>query len=717
MLTRLINPPKNLALGIPVLIGALLRLWHIGWGLPEVYEEAYPFAIAWKFWNWGQGGLDFNPHFFNYPALTFYLNFLVQAAHYGVGHLFGYYPTLESFHGSYAVDPTVHIILARLLSVLFDAGTIIAIYKLGKECVNETAGMIAAVIVAGNPLFIRQAHTINVDTPLTFFVVLSLYLILSASRDGSSRLWVLSAVAIGLAAASKYTGAMLLVLFALALYLRRKSKSDVRPGESSVLSMRNKLVGGLSTFALTFALWNPFILLDFNEFVRDFGFEETHMSAGHLGVDPTTTTTSFYFGNVLPNYFGWLLVGAVVVGSVTTAAKRRKELLLLMVFPVIYLVVISSWKMRADRYLLPVLPILSLLGSIGILEFCNSLASYAEKKRWSSIPRTKLAAILAASIVGLTILQPAMSIISYERSMALPDTRLLAKEWVQQHLPRGSVIASAPLGLEFSDSSYLILSIPFLPVSPERVAFFYDTRWYEDCDVVIGSDFDYSRYVLDPSRYRNFLEYYATLRGTWTLLHEIRPVEFQPGPSIWLFHYPDSLQRNRFDERVFERLSSAPESSRVSGFLKQLASVVARKGKLQKAEQLAREIVSVENTNPDAHRLLAGVLFELGKDSEALGESELSLAIKPDQAEILGLRGSILLRHKKYSEAEPALLRAVALDKHLEYAYDELLMIYVQRRDKPRAIDILTRHYNILDPESEKARLVAADLKRLKSMP
>src|SRR5207244_5897414 len=56
-----------------------LRLHGIGWGLPEVFEEAYPFKAAWEMWGWGpQRGLDLNPHFFKYPSLTLYLQFLVQ---------------------------------------------------------------------------------------------------------------------------------------------------------------------------------------------------------------------------------------------------------------------------------------------------------------------------------------------------------------------------------------------------------------------------------------------------------------------------------------------------------------------------------------------------------------------------------------------------------------------------------------------------------------
>lgn len=60
-----------------VMFGLALRLWHINWSLPFLYDEAIPLRISWQFWNWGKQGLDFNPHFFTYPALTFYLQWIL----------------------------------------------------------------------------------------------------------------------------------------------------------------------------------------------------------------------------------------------------------------------------------------------------------------------------------------------------------------------------------------------------------------------------------------------------------------------------------------------------------------------------------------------------------------------------------------------------------------------------------------------------------------
>ena len=60
------------------------------WGLPEGYEEATPLREAWDMWGWGLGrGVDLNPHFFNYPSLTIYLQFAAMGLLYKAMSLSG----------------------------------------------------------------------------------------------------------------------------------------------------------------------------------------------------------------------------------------------------------------------------------------------------------------------------------------------------------------------------------------------------------------------------------------------------------------------------------------------------------------------------------------------------------------------------------------------------------------------------------------------------
>src|SRR5207249_4654538 len=76
---------EALVLGALLVLAAALRFHGLGWGLPDVYEEAYPFKKAWDMWGFGpMRRFDLDPHFFKYPSLTLYLQMLGQALTFGL---------------------------------------------------------------------------------------------------------------------------------------------------------------------------------------------------------------------------------------------------------------------------------------------------------------------------------------------------------------------------------------------------------------------------------------------------------------------------------------------------------------------------------------------------------------------------------------------------------------------------------------------------------
>src|SRR5512140_911632 len=120
------------------LAGLVLRLWQLGWGLPELFEEATPMSIALRMWT--SPHLDLNPHFFNYPALAFYLHLIVQLIVYGVGSLFGAFPNPAAFSSSLATL----VITARAFTALVDTATIVVVYLICMNLMEKRTALIAA---------------------------------------------------------------------------------------------------------------------------------------------------------------------------------------------------------------------------------------------------------------------------------------------------------------------------------------------------------------------------------------------------------------------------------------------------------------------------------------------------------------------------------------------------------------------------------------------
>lgn len=690
---------------LPILVAGLaLRVWQIGWGLPELYEEATPLAMARGFWNWGRPGFDFNPHFFNYPALTFYLQFLGQAIHYACVAPFGLYRSLGDFLAS--VTPLA--VGGRLISVLLDAGIIWGVYLLAARYADRRAAIFAALVVAVSPIDIQLAHMIQVDTALAFFCLVSLLLFHRIATDARRRWYILAGVSIGLAAASKYTGALLIPVLVAVHLLRSKTWA------AALRSLRDpSLLLGIAASIAVFFVVNPYIILSSSEFYRDFSFEEHHVSYGHLGIDPGTSTLAYYFLNVLPSCLGWPLAIAILLGLVVLF-RRRDESLVVLLFPAIYLFTISTWTMRAERYLFPLIPPLIAVGAVGLVRLWDLAVERAGKV--SAAARNRARTVIGAIVVALLIVFPLLSSADYLHSLGLPDTRAIAKEWIMEHLKPGAAIATGPYGVDFPDSTYPMLHIPFIAFETERALPFYDTRWYEDMDLLIASDFDYGRFAAEPERYAGFLPYYDSLGQRWTKVADFTPDGKRTGPAIWLYKYPDSLRTVLFDSTLFDRLSGQPESSRVSGFLKSLEALLYRKGKLEKCRQILENIMAVEVGNLSVRNHLAQVLYDLGQYDACLRQLQMSVSQDAAQPQVFALAGSALRRINRPREAEAVLQKALALDRTLDVPYLELRELYAGEDDRAKLIGILSQYLSVLPGGSSRAREITQQLDSLKRM-
>jgi tetratricopeptide (TPR) repeat protein len=682
--------------------GLVLRLWQINWGLPELFEEATPLRLGWGFWNWGKPGFDFNPHFFHYPALTFYVQFIAQAIHYGIGHLFGAYPNLNTF----GITLTPLAVTARIITGLFDLGTIAVIYTLAKEIADKRTAILAACITALNPIHILHAHYVEVDPVLTFFSTLALLYIVRIYRQPETKWYLLAGLFIAFAAASKYTGALLILVLLGAHFLSFSSLKSAINGWQD-----RPLLYSIFIAVAVFFLLNPFILLDYAKFSEDFSFEQYHVAYGHLGINASNSTIGFYLLEVVPVSFGILFSLALLGSLIHLLIKRQKNDFLLWLYPLLYIVVISTWEMRADRYFLPVLPILALLGSIGITTSIDWIIEKSGEHTFLQSGVIQRVLIIATGLIVL--IQPILTSRTYLRSIGLPDTRTLTKSWIKNNIPSGSVIATGPFGVEFPDSSYRLLSIPFLALQSENAAPFYDTQWFEDCDLLITSSYDYGRYIQEPQKYAKFLPFYDSLKTQWHKVYEIVPTDAQNGPAFWLYTYPDSLRRQNFDMALFQKFSGNPESARISTFLQNLVNVEVTKEKPIKCEQLLKEILTVEVENYPLRNQLAQVLYNEGKYAAALTQLEQSIRINPNQATVLALAGSSLIHVGQAQAAEGVLQRAVTLDPNLDQPYQDLIELYQAPKERLKLLDILKRYYGVIPHNTDKANKIRSMIDRL----
>lgn len=148
-LSRQVNLVRGNGLPISFLLflALLPRAYHLQRWLPDFFEEATPVLKANAFWGPGTGVFDFNPHFFNYPALSFYVHFAFQTIALCFAFLTGHVDSLTDFRLLLVDDLPLFVLLGRVVTVLFGLGTVIALYLLGKRLGDRLGGLLAATFL------------------------------------------------------------------------------------------------------------------------------------------------------------------------------------------------------------------------------------------------------------------------------------------------------------------------------------------------------------------------------------------------------------------------------------------------------------------------------------------------------------------------------------------------------------------------------------------
>jgi 4-amino-4-deoxy-L-arabinose transferase-like glycosyltransferase len=413
---------KKILILLIVLVAALLRLYNLDWGLPEVFEEATPWRQAWGMWGFETGRFDFNPHFFNYPAFTFYIQWLGQVLIYIFGRLAGAFSSPQGMSEAFEADPTRFYYTGRLITSLFGIASVYVLYKLGKGIFSRAVGTLAALFLALNFFHIRRGQLITTDIPLVFFVLLAFIPIWKIATEGRRRDYVWAGVCVGLAAGVKYPGVLTAVgVLAAHIYyhLTHLARSEARSRAWKIVLLDSSIwmSGGLA--ALAFFAVSPYSLLDYPGFLRDFRFEQTHMQIGHFGAPERVVSYGRYLGSLIP---GLLTLPLTVIGAAGLAYgiwKHRRLSMLLLAFPVVYFAVVGSWKTAADHYIFPVIPFMLIFAALVL----------AEGSRKIRLTRSRLVLGVAACLI---VLPSALRIRDFYGRTDTLDNRTVAKTWIEQ---------------------------------------------------------------------------------------------------------------------------------------------------------------------------------------------------------------------------------------------------------------------------------------------
>lgn len=346
-----------------LLVAAGLRLWGLGWGLPDAthlfsYHPDEYHSLRGLF-SLAQGTL--NPHFFNYGSLYLYL----VAAAAVIGHgtlLLGPIPSALTVEG---LPEALRLwtLDARIVSVLAALLTIIAVYWLTRQVLGKTAALVGSAFLATMPLHVLHSHYGTVDVTQTFFVTLCLLFSVRAIQRHNWKDCAWAGIMAGLAASTKYNGAAVIVVPLAATFLSgNDNSSTAERGYKWPVRLLIIVFGA----AIAFLLTSPYTVLAWSEAKRDILFEMQHMRTGEpLALLAEPCGLLFHLKNLLAPGVGLVLILALV-GAVMAVMQRRRLLYPLIGFAVLWMILIALAKVRYTRYEMPLLPVLAVLGTVPV---------------------------------------------------------------------------------------------------------------------------------------------------------------------------------------------------------------------------------------------------------------------------------------------------------------------------------------------------------------
>ena len=330
-----------------------------------------------------------------------------------------------------------YAVVGRALVALLDTLSIYLLFLIARRLYGPWAGLLAAAFSAFAALHIQLAHFFAVDPISTTFVLLAVYGSMLMAERRSIAAAVLTGVAIGLAVSSKYSALPVVLVPAMATFLKTEGGRQKAEDSSVILppsSFRLLLITAALSF-ITFALTSPFVLLDFDNFYQAVVKEQGQMVSGAADFPFTrqyrNTLPYIYFIKQQIQWGLWWPLGLLSLAGTGWVAARMffgklktgEWLILAWLIP--YFGFTGLFLAKFMRYMSPVTPFVIVFG-VGLLAWIA--------RRFSRSVATGIGVVVLLA----TMLWAAMFA---QGVYATEHSWVTASRWIYQNVPDGACIA------------------------------------------------------------------------------------------------------------------------------------------------------------------------------------------------------------------------------------------------------------------------------------
>ena len=401
-----------------LIIAFILRIWGI-WNATsqDEYNEVFEALRVCS------GNLNFERWF-----KRFYLYILAveYGMYYVIGWIFNLFQSPDDFAVKIIRDPYPLFMLGRITSAVFGTGSVWLTYLVGKQLYSRSVGVIAALFLCFNTVNIELSHYARVDACFCFVVLAAFYWIAKiASDDRQSLFWyAFAGILSGIAFQNKMQAIILLFPFAYAYFSRFHWKEYLK-----ALFAKAVFVFCLA-YLLGLVIGNPAVLVAPISFVK--GMVGWGSGAYTTPVNETVSTIGFLV--YIKYFYRELGIPQVLLALASLALvlffRQRRDLLLLSFILPFYGLMGASKYLVSWSYMIPLMPFLYLLMAKTLNDGFKRFACFSCWKQF----------VARSVILLLLMIYPVVNVWKLDLSFSGKNTRVLAKEWIEENIPFGSKI-------------------------------------------------------------------------------------------------------------------------------------------------------------------------------------------------------------------------------------------------------------------------------------
>ena len=600
-----------------------IRLWGIGDRLPDptlginvlddsAVEETDRTTMgrAWQMWMGGTKDLDLNPHTGGWPGLSFYVGLGIQVsykAYYTATH-----PgtTPAAFAAQVNTGSNWMFLYGRVLSALIGVWTVFLAFRLGSRLGGRVAGLGTGLLVAMNPLHVMTSqHIADPNLLALLFVLFAALAMTSVAERGKTRDSIIAGAMIGLAAACKYVPLVLVVPLAVA------HGRDFYKSRGFALA--------LLAIAVAMFAGSPFTFLDWKTTFLDLTTQRRALLSDWVGQTAFPFSLPTYLAVSLPHAMGWPAYLLALVGMWIAWRKFPTGRPVLLI-PAVMVLANGALKAAQERYMLVALPIL-FFGTV------VALLHAAEWLKERGFLRARAMTLAPALLGALALAWPLPEFLETRKTLSLPDTRHLARAWINANIQPDHAMAVELYGPIFVPEERAMLIWPFFATQVPLVRCAYHPEFLDGLEYYVLSREVSRRFDADSAAYPIESAYYRWIRAHTSVVWQTE-AHNSSGPPIEVRRVPAAISTMAERDSLFAAAMPTPSTvSRVALWCLDYATVFGKLDEFDRAIEWANRglRVNAKRLNPRLHAVLAFAFLNLHAFEPAEAAAKAGIAEAP----------------------------------------------------------------------------------------